>query len=101
MFGHKKRLEHKLSEQGGTVAWATIISADEKWKTTRGGDTGFGAPAKGITRHMKVTLMVEPESEPAFEATVNQAFPGHMPRTGGRAQVIYDPDDHSKIAVMD
>jgi hypothetical protein len=100
MFGNKKGLEQKLREQGGTVAWATILSADEKWRSARGGDSGFGGPGQ-ITDHMKVTLQVEPEGELPFEATFKQAFPGHTPRIGGRAKVIYDPADHSKIAVMD
>ena len=44
MFGSKKGLEQKLREQGGTEAWATIVAADEKWSSARGGDTGFGGP---------------------------------------------------------
>src|SRR3954453_16206602 len=100
MFGHKKGLEQKLSAQGGTGAWATILSAEEKWGSGRGGNTGFGAPSS-ITLHMKVTLRVEPEGAPAFEATFDQAFPDHMPHAGGKAKVIYDPEDPSKIAVME
>ncbi len=100
MFGNKKGLEKKLREQGGTVAWATILSTDEQWRSARGGDTGFGGPTH-VTDHMKVTLQVEPEGEPAFEVTFKQAFPGHMPRPGGRAKVIFDPADHSRIAIMD
>jgi hypothetical protein len=100
MFGNKKGLEHKLREQGGTVAWATIVSADEKWRSARGGDSGFGGPSQ-ITDHMRVTLQVEPDGEPTFEVTVKQAFSSHTPRPGGRAQVIYDPADHSRIAIID
>jgi hypothetical protein len=74
MFGNKKGLEKKLLEQGGTVAWATIIAAEQKWRSARGGDTGFGAPGQ-ITDHMKVTLQVEPEGEPAFEARSSRRFP--------------------------
>ena len=73
MFGNKKGLEQKLREQGDTVAWATILSADEKWRSARGGDSGFGGPGQ-ITDHMKVTLQVEPEGEPPFEVTFKQAF---------------------------
>ncbi len=100
MFGNKKGLERKLREQDGTVAWATIVSAEERWRSARGGDTGFGGPTS-VTDHMQVTLQVEPEGEPAFEVTFKQAFPTHVPRPGGRAKVIYDPADHSKIAIID
>jgi hypothetical protein len=100
MFGHKKGLERKLRDQGGTVAWATILIAEEKWRSARGGDTGFGGPS-AITDHMKLTLRVEPEGAPTFEVTFKQAFPGPMPRAGGRAKVIFDAADHSRIAVID
>ena len=100
MFGNKKGLERKLREQGGTIAWATILASDEKWRSARGGDTGFGGPTS-ITDHMKVTLRVEPDGEPTFEATFKQAFDSHIPRPGGRAKVIYDPADHSRIAIME
>jgi hypothetical protein len=83
MFGNKKGLERKLREQGGTIAWATIVASDEKWRSARGGDTGFGGPTS-ITDHMKVTLRVAPEGEPTLEVTFKQAFDSHMPRPGGR-----------------
>jgi hypothetical protein len=28
-------------------------------------------------------------------------FPDHIPHPGWRAKVIYDPDEHSKIAILD
>jgi hypothetical protein len=100
MFGHKKGLEHKLREDGGTVAWATIVAVDKKWSSARGGDSGFGAPSQ-VTDHVRVTLNVEPDGEAPFQATFRQAFPDHTPRIGGHAKVIYDPADHSRIAIME
>ena len=50
---------------------------------------------------MKVTLKVEPEGQPAFEATFHQTFPGRIPIKGFQVKVMYDPDDHSKIVIQD
>jgi len=98
MFGHEKGLERKLNEQGGgTVAWATVVSAKGQWASSS--NTGVSAFSAKVTDHMKVTLNVEPEGQPAFEATVHQAFSGATPVDGWQVKVIYDPDDHSKIAI--
>ena len=51
--------------------------------------------------HMQVMLQVDPEGQPTFEVTFKQAFSSHTPRPGGRAKVIFDPADHSKIAVIE
>lgn len=99
MFGNKKRLERKLSEQGGAVAWATVISAENEWDSAT--NTGVSPLSTRVTEHMKVTLKVEPDGEPAFEATFHQAFAGLSPRNGCTAKVIYDPEDHSKIAIQE
>jgi hypothetical protein len=99
MFGNKKGLEHKLAEQGGTVAWATVISADDKWDSST--NSGVSAMTTHVTEHMKVTLNVQPDGEPAFEATFRQAFPGMMPMKGWQVKVIYDPADHSQIAIQE
>src|SRR5262249_52755278 len=32
---------------------------------------------------------------------LKQTFAAHSPRPGARAQVIYDPNDHSKIAILE
>lgn len=50
---------------------------------------------------MKVKLKVEPEGEPAFEASFHQVFPGKIPIKDFQAKVIYDPNDHSKIAILE
>jgi hypothetical protein len=96
MFGNKKGLEQKLGEQGGVVAWATVIDADTGW--TSGSSSG---PYRvGNNSHMKVTLHVEPEGQPAFEATFHQTFSREIPIRGWRAKVIFDPNDHGKIAIQ-
>jgi hypothetical protein len=98
MFGHKKGLEEKLLANGGTVAWAMVLEGKEKWTSASGTNTYM--PNK-ITSHMRVKLRVEPEGEPAFEADFSQAFSGSVPFTGWQCKVVYDPADHSKIAVLE
>jgi hypothetical protein len=99
MFGNKKGLEHQLSEQGGTVAWATVIEAKDQWDSSV--NTGVSAFSARETEHMKVTLNVQPDGEPAFEATFKQAFSGAAPMKGWQVKVIFDPNDHSKIAIQE
>ena len=99
MFGNKKRLERKLSEEGGAVAWATVIDAATRW--TSGSNYENGPYTVGNNNHMKVTLKVEPEGQPAFEATFHQTFPGRIPIKGFQVKVMYDPDDHSKIVIQE
>jgi hypothetical protein len=96
MFGNKKGLERKLAESGGTVAWATVLDATERWSSQ-----STGPRSSTITDHMHVKLRVEPDGEPPWEAEFSQAFSGVTPFRGGICKVIYDPDDRSKIAVID
>jgi hypothetical protein len=99
MFGNKKGLEQELSAHGGVIAPATVIAAETGW--TSGSNYGNGPYTAGNKNHMKVTLNVEPEGQPAFHATFHQTFPGDIPIKGWSAKVIYDANDHSKIAIME
>ena len=96
MFGNKKKLEAQLQSQGGTTAWATVLDSDEKWQSTSSGMHG-----SHVTDHVRLKLRVEPEGADPFEATFNQAFPGSVPFKGWQCKVIYDPEDTSKIAVVE
>lgn len=98
MFGHKKGLEKKLVENGGTVAWATVLEGKEKWSSASG--SGYYGPRK-VTDHMRMRLRVEPANEPAFEAEFSQAFSGKVPFTGWQCKVVYDAADHDQIAVIE
>jgi non-canonical (house-cleaning) NTP pyrophosphatase len=98
VFGHKKGLEKTLMENGGTVAWATVLDGKDKWSTASG--SGFYAPSK-VTEHMRLKLRVEPEGETPFEADFSQAFSGSVPFTGWQCKVVYDPADRSRIAVIE
>ena len=96
MFGNKKGLEQKLIDSGGIVAWATVLEAKEKWQSETSGFKSYK-----VTDHMHVKLRVEPDGQPPFEASFGQAFSGATPFTGGICKVVYDQDDHSRIAVID
>jgi Short C-terminal domain len=97
MFGNKKRLVDQLQKQGGTVAWATVLEADDQWQSA----SGTGAYPSHVTDHVKVTVRVEPDGGEPFEQTFHQAFPGLTPHRECTCKVIYDPQDHAKIAVLD
>jgi Short C-terminal domain len=98
MFGNKKKLEAQLAQQDGTVAWATVIDAHKL--LTTGGTVGLNNWGSG-KKHVKVALRVEPDGQEPFEVTITQAFDGNPPGEGWRCQVIYDADDHSKIAIQE
>jgi hypothetical protein len=98
MFGNKKKLEEQLSQEGGTVAWATITDVGAGFAT--GSVDGFNQ-VTSRTDHVKVTLMVQPDNGEPFEASFRQAFAGISPMKGWQCKVIYDPKDRSRIAVLD
>jgi Short C-terminal domain len=99
MFGNKKKLVQELTEAGGTVAWATVLEASIQWRSSSS-SSSFMANAS-MTDHVKVTVRVEPTGQPPFEVSFRQAFPGLTPMTGWQCKVIYDPDDHDRIAVLE
>ena len=102
MFGHNKRLERKLKEQGGKEAWATVLESKQEWSSTGGGNVARGQ-AGSFTIHQKLELRVEPDGEPQFQATVKQVFNDTqgwpIPQDGWSVTVLYDPDDHSKLVL--
>lgn len=98
MFGNKKKLEQQLADQGGTVAWATILDTSSGWASAS--MNGFNQ-VQSETDHVKVSLRVAPDGQEPFEASFRQAFKGNVPMKGWQCKVIYDPHDHSKIAVQE
>jgi hypothetical protein len=48
----------------------------------------------------KLTVRVQPDGQPAFEADVDGLF-GQLggPVVGGSLTVLYDPDDHAKVVI--
>ena len=92
MFGNKTKLVEELEKQGGQVAWATIVECPD-WQTA--------SPYHGKSLFLKVTVRVEPDGGQPFEETVRQEFHLPFPQQGFHCKVIYDPNDHSRIAVID
>ena len=97
MFGNKKKLTESIGQEGGVVAWATILHVSGGWAT--GSEQGYNEPNR--KDHVKIRLRVEPDAGQPFEAEFRQAFSGHAPLAGFRCKVIYDPKDHSRIAVQE
>jgi hypothetical protein len=98
IFGNKKKLEQQLSQEGGIVAWATITDVGADFATAR--VDGFNQ-VTSQTDHVKVTVTVQPDNGEPFEASFRQAFTGLRPFKGWQCKVIYDPNDRSRIAVLE
>jgi hypothetical protein len=97
-LGHKEKLEQELSQEGGTVAWATITDVSAGFQTAR--VDGFNQ-VTSQTDHDRITLTVQPDNGEPFEASFSQAFAGRHPFKGWQCKVIYDPNDRSRIAVLE
>ena len=50
---------------------------------------------------MKITVTVQPDNGEPFEAWFRQVFTGLRPFKGWQCKVIYDPNDRSRIAVLE
>jgi hypothetical protein len=98
MIGRRKHQAEDLAKEGSATAWATVLHARTRW--TSGTNSENGPYTLGNNRHMTIELRVEPESEEPFVAKFRQTFPGKYPLEGFQAKVIYDPRDHSRIAIL-
>jgi len=98
ILGNKKKLEQQLSQEGGTVAWATITDVGAEFDT--GSLDGFNQ-VTSRTEHVKITVTVQPDNGEPFVASFRQAFAGLRPFKGWQCKVIFDPNDRSRIAVLE
>ena len=89
MFGLHKLRERKL-EKSGKAATAVVISSEY--------NMGSGTAGYGATILCKMKLQVQPEGEPAFEASLD-AWMDPPPSEGDSVPVVYDPADHSKLII--
>lgn len=97
-LGHKQQLVEQLSQEGGVVAWATITDVADEWASAR--VDGFNQ-VESRTDHLNLTLSVQPDGGEPFQATISQAFSTFRPFKDWQCKVIYDPNDRSRIAVME
>jgi hypothetical protein len=96
VFGSHDRLEKKLREHGRSAS-ATVLEAEQThWAVAR-------APDNVVANTQivwKLKLQVTPSGETPFEAEIEQSSPQlSPPRVGQVVPVLYDPEDHSKVAV--
>ena len=99
MYGKLSRLEKKLREIGKTAP-ATIVEAKKgRFALSSGGDAAQEVASAHI--NWKLKLSVTPDGEPAFDAEVKEGY-GEMglgPAIGSTVNVLYDPNDHSKVVI--
>jgi putative oligomerization/nucleic acid binding protein len=91
-------LEQKLREEGGRQAQATVLKAKQGIPTSM--SEGSAMYGEDITR-WHYLLRVEPEGEEPFEAKIViriNHLDGLSLQEGEKAIVLYDPDDHRKVA---
>jgi hypothetical protein len=91
MFEGRKR--KKLESSGGKRAPATVVTAKRGNTMTRP-----DADPTHATYNWKLTVRVQPDDEPEFEAEVQHHFQaGSNLGPGMTLPVLYDPADHSNI----
>jgi Short C-terminal domain len=98
-YGKEGRQEKKLRESGKS-AQATIVEAKKgRFAISSGGN----AAEQVATAHVnwKLKLHVTPDGEAAFDAEVKEGYAqmGMGPTVGSTINVLYDPNDHSKVVV--
>ena len=96
MFGSHDRLEKKLREHGRSGS-ATVLEAEQThWAVAHAPDNVVA----NTEIVWKLKLQVTPSGEAPFEAEIEQSWPQlSPPRVGQVVPVLYDPEDHSKVAV--
>ncbi len=99
MFGNKdhdrnKKVREQLEHGGGQRAWAVILDYKSRYQTGK-----YAVVPQNQVDHATLTLRVEPDNDAPFQATVRASFASHWPRKDGSIGVIFDPRDHSKLAI--
>ncbi len=96
MFGNNKRLERKLSEHGARAQAEVLEAAQTHVAITTGNEAIVG----NTEIVWKLRLRVMPEGGEPFEAEIKERFPQlGGPATGQIVNVLYDPEDHSKVVI--
>src|SRR5271157_1529403 len=99
MFGSADRLEQELRDGGGRSAPAEVTEAKAGRFATSHGNT-VAEQMESSTVTWKLKLRVTPDGDVPFDAAFKAPFPQLSgPSVGETLTVLYDPSDHSKIAV--
>jgi hypothetical protein len=94
-----RRLERKLREQG-KPAMAMVLSIRRKVSGLYKTDDPFyqTAPTEATRALWTMTVRVEPDSEPAFEASIEAwLWQAERPSMDWLIPVLYDPSNHGKV----
>jgi hypothetical protein len=93
-------------EANGTRAPATLLELSHYGTDITKGSfsvldlVGLGGGSDAQYQVRKATLLVRPEGEDEFEVKEKMRFPYYnAPDPGEEFEVLYDPSDHSQIAV--
>jgi hypothetical protein len=94
------QLEDELRAAGAPTVPAEILSAKEgRFQFTRGASAAD--QVANATSTWKVQLHVMPEGDAPFEVEIKQGFAktGSGPKVGSTIGVLYDPNDHTRVAI--
>jgi hypothetical protein len=92
VFGHDKHLE-----EHGTRASAEVVSAEQSNVAVTEGNPAFAGATEVL---WKLDVKVKPEGAEPFDAHVEARLPQYtMLRAGTSVPVLFDPADHSKVAL--
>ena len=100
MIGSAGRLEKDLREGGGLTAPAEVTAAKQgRWTRSSGASAADQAMSATVT--WKLGLRVTPDGEEPFDAEVKEPYQkmGGGPIVGQTLGVLYDPSDHTRVAI--
>jgi hypothetical protein len=83
-----------FARAGGRTADATVLAV-EKHVSWFGGSRVTGM----VPRKYQLKLLVEPKDAPSFEAGLQTRDEIYLPQAGDPLVVLYDPQDHTRIAL--
>src|SRR3954468_23458172 len=89
MLGNHQLLERRLRKHG-IPAMVDVLAAEDSGVSNVGG--------AGARLLCKMTVRIEPEGEPAFDARID-AWLVHPPKAGDVVPVLYHPADHGKVVI--
>jgi putative oligomerization/nucleic acid binding protein len=92
VFGHDEKLE-----EHGTRAPAEVVKAEQSRAGITVGNPAFAGATEVV---WKLDVKVKPEGAEPFDAHVEARLPQYTALTAGSTvPVLFDPDDHSKVAL--